>query len=461
MSRPDKIKPVLRILLTSLICFLIIPLMAQEVVTLKQGRNSLGAQDIKYKKLVISITPVLNYRVDENNHEVIVIHFKAEWTGGLKDEWIFIINDIANFSEFVKKAKPNWTVNKKIKDDIRKKTLEFIPANIFEYTAVRTPQYFADSSYKITVDVQNYQNETVTMNVIFYLGSSDGPKGFEVDQIANALTWNFKLPHRASKDCKEKYDDYQSQLNDLKPERNKNRFDEYKLKEEKTDGELSLIHDNNIKLNNLLASINDDITSLNCSNLKSLNTEYKQYVIEESEFKDIKSSLNEKQAAVEQEKADITGKLSTLYDNRASIKIHYRELKQMQWDTRATKTFDIVLINNRAKNLDDLNKIEGSSYGKLLESGKLSPEMRLLKNDFDSYYEASIQIIEDFKSQEKENQNVTQSNKSASNVKKAGKRWTSVIWYVLPLFAFLSGMAIFKYWGKIKKVLSLKHKIKS
>jgi hypothetical protein len=100
------------------------------------------------------------------------------------------------------------------------------------------------------------------------------------------------------------------------------------------------------------------------------------------------------------------------------------------------------------------------TYGQLVASSSANNDIKLLKEGFDKFYDASGFLITSLDTFQQQGQSAGQGDKSVSSEHKKG--WIASHWYIfLSLIIIILAIVLVKYWGAIQKALSLKKKVKS
>jgi|GEM_PF-4752191 len=466
----------MKIFTVILVYLLSVSLMAQETEVLMVGENLLGSKDIAYsRKITISITPNITYKIDENKNEFLIIHFSAKWFQNNeiyvpKTEKIYMINDPEYFMQNYGKSNNNWKVHRRVQDALTN-TFELSPSAIFDYTLDELPDFFIDKTKQITVSITKYKNETIVLSASFYLGTEKSFlfSGFTVDQKAEPLIWKFKPPPPSDRpECAEKYDYYVSRINKLKAKQKLQQLSEIfktglnkseqALKTEKRD--LESIKSLNQNLQNLNDEITVDISNMGCENLNSIKTNIEGLLntlsANEIDISFRLRDLNKKLDSLIQIGVVTTKRRESLNDNNIVIREIYHGLKKMHWEYNQTRVFDSMLMSDIKTRLDNIYKIEEENFQGMRQNKTITPEIALLKDEFDNYYNASLSIINSIITEGSgEKTSVGFGDQAAKSKRKKYSPWI----IVSALIIVLTVLGI-KFRNPIKKAFSVKKKMK-
>ncbi|MBW6459062.1 MAG: hypothetical protein K0B08_00680 [Bacteroidales bacterium] len=466
----------MKIFIVILVSLLSFSLMAQEAEVLMVGENLLGSKDIAYsRKITISVTPNVTYKIDENKNEFLIIHFATKWYQNNeifvpKTEKIYMINDPEYFMQNYGRSNSNWKVPKRVQDLISN-TFELSPGAIFDYTLEELPDIFINKTKPITVSITKYKNETIVLVASFYMGTEKSFlfSGFTVDQKAEPLIWKFKLPPPSDRpECGEKYDYYVSRINKLQAKQKLQQLgeifktglnkSEQALRSEKQ--ELESIKMLNQSLQDLNSEITDDVSKMGCENLNSIKTNIEGYLksISSNEI-DISfrlRDLNKKLDSLGQIGVMTVKRRESLSDNSIVIREIYHGLKKLQWEFNQTNAFDSILLADIKARLDNIYKIEDENFQGMIQNKAITSEVALLKDEFDNYYNASIIIINNIRA---ESRGEKTTGSFADHSAKAKRKKFSPWIIVSGLIIVLTIIGI-KFREPIKRALSLKKKVK-
>lgn len=466
----------MKILIVTLVSLLSFSLMAQEAEVLMVGENLLESKDINYsRKISLSITPTITYKMDENKNEFLIIHFTAKWFQNNevyipKTEIIYVINDPEYFIQYYGKSNSNWKVPKRILDMLTK-SFDLSPLAIFSYELDKNPEVFVNTSGNITVAITKYKNETIVLNASFYLGAEKSFlfSGFTVDQKADPLIWKFKLPPPADRpECGEKYDYYVSNINKLQPKQKLQQLSEIfktslnkpeqALRSEKR--ELESIKTLNQSLQDLNNEVTDDISRIGCENLSSIKTNIEGYMktISSNEI-DISfrlRDLNNKLDSLRQARTMILQRRESLSDNNIVIREIYHGLKKLQWEFNQTNVFDSILLTDIKARLDNIYKIEDENFQGMIQNKAITPEIALIKDEFDNYYDASVFVINNIRAESRGEKTAGSFVDHPAKVKR--KKFSP--WIIVSGLIIVLTVIGIKFRKPIKRVLSLKKKVK-
>lgn len=479
MSRSRKISSYVKPLFPALIFFLASAAHAQEAYVLLGGENILDRKELEYsKKIDISITPRIVYEVDENNKESLTIQFLTKWyiNNDLyrqKNERVFIINDPEVFKKSCETAGFNWKYPKKIKDDISVKTIELLPPGTMQYELNKNPQVLSDTN-TIRIGFLDFSDQAITLNVTFYLGVDNSFTGFEVQERAKTLTWQFKRPPPSDRsECRDKLAQYLEKFDSYNPRQKMEKFAEIaksgvnkpKAELDKIKKELDSYKTYNKDLNIFKETVEQDIAILGCENLKVITQkidEYFEFYNENNyQINDLGAkakvkldSINASNSKSQQSLESISGK------DAPGVRDIYRNLKKLQWRFQETGKYDSVQIAGIGSDLEALKKENDDNFSVLEETKSGPPEMQLMKADFESYYQASKQVIASFTSGGGD-----QAIAGAKGKKESGKtaKWKKYfkIGYIIPIVLLIGLILLFKFYKPARKFFAIGKKVKS
>lgn len=456
MLKINKIKPVLTFPLL-FVCFLVLFIESAraqtELIPFKE--KELDSRPITYNALTINVTPVLIFNPESNNGSA-TIQFRVNWSGR-KNEGLFLIaENKTDFEAFCKANK--WDIKNKVSPYI-KPSLEFSPQeNIF--LNLKKSEFFYEKSSQFSIDFVSYPVDPVKMSVTFFLGFDAKVKAYVVEDKAITLEWSFKAPKSKSKDCTQKLQEYATRFNKLKAQENKNNWEQYDGESEKAAEDLKKIKDNNKELKNIISAVENDIQQNECTDMNDFLSEIKQFVIDDIEFtlaeKELKAKTGE-QKKVEEAVQSLNVSLSQSFTDIEQL---YRELFDINYELGKTGKADEATISSLQSKLDQY-KQEGDQAYQTLGADQKRPEVKLLKEGFDQFYNSSTKLLEEISSM-KSGQSSTGTDDQVSTPGKEKKGFLSKYWYLIPsLIIIILAIVLVKYWGTIMKAFHIKKKVES
>jgi hypothetical protein len=460
MLKAFKLKPAMPLLAILLILFYISPVLAQNGNELKIGKKiSFSPQSIDFNNLKITFTPEMVFNQDDNTHGSVTISFKVEWSEPPKNERIYIINDKSQFNAYYEQAKGNWNVSKKVKEQIQQ-TFNFSPAGVVQYTPGNIPLWCVEKVDPFNIGLITYPTEPVTMSATFFLGSQTKLKGFDIDEKAKTLSWEFSLPKKYSQDCKGRYNEYQSQLESLNPESNERKFEEFKDQEEQTKEDFDKIKDKNERLNELLRNIKTDIREMGCEDLQKFIDVYEEFSIDKGSLDQVGSSIKQVQKVKKEQEEVVTTQSTTLSENFSNIQELYRDLVKLKWKLIETKADFEVVLGDKRDNFIQIRQSGNSAYEGFIANQPATNNIKLMKKGFDKFCFASESLLDSLDAMQKQIKLDAQESQQASTKKKGG--WVLSLWYIIPsLILIVLAIVLVKYWSTIMKALSIKKKVNS
>lgn len=461
MLKPDKIKPALPLLAFILFSFYFSSILAQNGIELTPDKITRFPEElIKYNNLTLTITPELIFNQNDNVNGTITIQFKLNWSETPKNERLFVINDKVSFFAFIDAPKSQWSVNKKLKEQVEQ-TFTFSPDAVVIYIPDNSPKCWTDRMDQFSIGLEAYPTVPIKMTVHFFLGTQTKLKGYDIDEKARELSWEFSLPPRLSKDCKQKYTDYKKELEKLDPEKNREHFDEFKEKDDQTKEEFNKIKDKNDQLQQLFKNIKTDIREMGCEDLKSFEEDYGDYLITENSLDLVGNSLKQVQKAEKEQEEVVTKQSTSLEENFNDIQVLYRDLVKLKLELIETRADFEVILTGKRDNLDQISQSGNSAYDGLAASQQATGDIKLMKKGFDRFCSASESLLDSLDVLQKQIKKAEVDDQLASG-KKKGSRWTTSLWYIIPsLIIIILAIVLVKYWGSIQKALSFKKKVNS
>ena len=199
---------------------------------------------------------------------------------------------------------------------------------------------------------------------------------------------------------------------------------------------------------------------MGCENLNSIKTNIEGYLksISSNEI-DINfrlRDLNKKLDSLSQIGVMTVKRRESLSDNSTAIRKTYHGLKKMQWEFNQTNVFDSNLLADIKARLDYIYKIEDENFQGIIQNKAITPEIALLKDEFDNYYNSSIIIINNIRA---ESRGEKTTGSFADHPAKSKRKKFSPWIIVSGLIIVLTIVGI-KFLKPIKRALSLKKKVK-
>ena len=450
---------------------------AQNIVSLKPGENKLAEKEIEYeRKLGIKVTPKIKYDVDEekNFEESLEISFTANWIdprdGTPKDpddNNIFIIYDPDEFRKKCNESKSCKYDSKDIETSSGeiKRTIEFKPNYVIKYLKQEPFESFNASSTIIKTEISGYNNEVITLEVIFYLGTKSST-GFYVSKKSRLCTWEFQLPSTRPV-CIEKDKYYKDRFDKIRPKQ------QLQILEDKLaiGKELNLVLDSlgeYVKdlygLKMLKDSIKDDLDIYECKEfLNPLVRNIDDYLNKKESVEELMEQTRQLMDSSQKTIVSLSSSIILFDENVDLAQRLYRDLKKLQWDFKETQVIDSTLISDKISILDKLRKRQDSLYNYIIENGKENFKIKLNFQDFNSYYEESFDIAVNMYPDNKEIVAAsTHVNKPERQIKNdpVQQKGTPFFFYLIPILSFILGVVAFKYMGQLKKAMKIKKKVK-
>ena len=441
------------------------------------GTTNLGSKQLKIDKYDCKITP--SFSINEENPEDLKLNFNVVWVDKKgsqvqqPDKISLFIKVNSNIEEYCSSNGKKLSTSPGLfgKKNIElTNSISFVPNGTIDLNQYGNI-HFKDNMAPISLNILNFTNSPISMNLALYIGKDKG-NSLEIEDKTDLLSWNFILPEVKPKDdvsCEELENKYNQKFQENKPRFLLGYF-ETKL------SELESVEDTPIakfwelksqliqyKSNvNALVSLRENIKNnpsyKKCDQLPILIGSINSFTVDISAIQNLIAKVD---VAI---KSNAGGSGSgggeppfEAFDaNNIFCENTFDRLYDIKFNPDLLRDYEPDYLDNLYVKLINLKVSQDSLYNVIISTDD-SPAYKRAYNSFKENHIESIAIIEALKP-DVTNMEKTDPDESAPLISKG--RSFPYTWIILPILLILLAFGGFKLFKYIKKGKSLKDKTK-